>query len=224
MTSKKSQIISTRGSAADFHARPIPTSGRPQIWVHQVAKPAVVLGSTQIAELLDADRLLGSGYEITKRRSGGGVVVIHPESSLWVDVIVPPTHELWSDDVGRAFFWVGQAWARALFSVGVTDITVHEGPATNPDLGRLVCFGSVGSGEVLAGQSKVVGLSQRRTRDGARFQCIALQRWNATETESVFAGKVPALADVEVGANFDRKDLLSALISELELSLFGGDV
>ena len=35
----------------------------------------------------------------------------------------------------------------------------------------LVCFAGVGPGEVLAGGRKLVGISQRRTRAGARFQC-----------------------------------------------------
>jgi hypothetical protein len=44
-------------------------------------------------------------------------------------------------------------------------------------LGRLVCFVGVGPGEVLVGDSKLVGISQRRVRAGARFQCQWIRRW-----------------------------------------------
>ena len=46
-----------------------------------------------------------------------------------------------------------------------------------------MCFDGVAPGEVvLAGPddglpAKLVGISQRRTRDGARFQCIVHHRW-----------------------------------------------
>jgi lipoate-protein ligase A len=43
----------------------------------------------------------------------------------------------------------------------------------------LICFGGVGTGEVLdAGGRKVVGISQRRTRDGAWFHGACLRRWD----------------------------------------------
>jgi lipoate-protein ligase A len=42
----------------------------------------------------------------------------------------------------------------------------------------LVCFAGLGPGEVLVDGRKVVGLSQRRTRAGARFHCAALRVWD----------------------------------------------
>ncbi len=42
----------------------------------------------------------------------------------------------------------------------------------------LVCFAGLGRGEVTVAGRKVVGISQRRTRDGARFQCAVLHHWN----------------------------------------------
>jgi lipoate-protein ligase A len=216
---EKSQIISTQGPATDLHARPIPQTQRPQIWMHQVWTPTVVLGSTQNTELLDLEKLHRAGYDLVKRRSGGGLVVIDPQTSVWVDVVIPPSHELWSDDVGEAFMWVGQTWCRALARVGVTDLTVHRGPATNPTLGRLLCFGSVGSGEVVSGESKVVGLSQRRTRNGARFQGIAHQGWNHAEVAQLFAEEPPALDGVKIGALFNRRALITALVDELREAL-----
>ena len=41
----------------------------------------------------------------------------------------------------------------------------------------MVCFAGVGTGEVSVGDRKLVGLSQRRTRTGARFQCLVHLAW-----------------------------------------------
>jgi lipoate-protein ligase A len=43
----------------------------------------------------------------------------------------------------------------------------------------LVCFAGLGPGEVTVDGLKVVGISQRRTRDAARFQCVAYETWDA---------------------------------------------
>jgi hypothetical protein len=47
--------------------------------------------------------------------------------------------------------------------------------------GGLACFAGIGPGEVLLGGRKSVGVSQRRDRSGARFQCAALLEWSGTE-------------------------------------------
>ncbi len=128
--------------------------------------PAVVLGSTQPApspqEVID----------VVRRRSGGGAVLVTPDDPLWVDVDLPVGDPLWSDDVGASFGWLGSAWAEALGG-GV----VHEGPFEPGRWGRTVCFAGRGPGEVFVDGAKVVGLAQRRTRAGARFQCAVLSRW-----------------------------------------------
>ena len=41
----------------------------------------------------------------------------------------------------------------------------------------LVCFAGLGPGEVMVAGRKAVGLSQRRSREGARFQSALLHRW-----------------------------------------------
>ena len=45
-------------------------------------------------------------------------------------------------------------------------------------LGPVVCFAGTGPGEVLVAGRKVVGISQRRTRAGARFQCSVPILWD----------------------------------------------
>ncbi len=220
---EKTQIISTMGPAGPFHAKSFGSLARSQIWVHQVSAPTVVLGSTQNPDILNNEWVSNGGYDVVKRRSGGGVVIIEPATSVWVDVVIAPDHHLWLDDVGQAFLWVGQAWARALQALGLSDLQVHDGPATDPELGRLLCFGSLGYGEVLAGSSKVVGLSQRRTKHGARFQGIAHRRIDPLDLTEVFATVVandrPPLTSLKIGAEFDVSALRNEVIAQLDRAL-----
>lgn len=145
--------------------------GRPALWFHRVNRPTLVLGSNQSDELI-ADP---GEWTVTRRRSGGGVVVLTPDNSVWVDVIVPRGHPRFLTDVVRAFDWLGLAWR---------DVVAQLAPGITSDVSRPLenqpqnrsdyCFGALGVGEVTLGDHKVVGLSQRRTRDHSRFQCQLL--------------------------------------------------
>jgi hypothetical protein len=57
---------------------------------------------------------------------------------------------------------------------------VHRGGLVTAPWSGLVCFAGLGAGEVTLGEGgpKVVGVSQRRTRAVARFQCAVLLRWD----------------------------------------------
>ena len=195
-----------RGSAGEFHARPVPAAATAQLWWFDVQRPAVVLGSTQADEVVDAVRAEAAGMEIARRRSGGGAVHLDQAAVTWVDVVLPAGDPRWEADVSRSFGWLGQAWATVLRSLGHDEVTVHRGPMERTPWSDLVCFGGVGPGEVLVEGRKVVGISQRRTRDHARFQCAVLHRWDPqplldvlalTDHERVAAHR--SLADVAVG-------------------------
>jgi lipoate---protein ligase len=135
------------------------------VWFLDATEPALVLGSTQPQQ--------GSGIDIVRRRSGGGAVLVGRGTSTWVDVVIPRSSPLWDDDVGRAMHWVGEMWARALVDLDV-DADVHRGPLRHSEWSRTICFAGLGPGEVVDGQGrKIVGVAQRRTRSGARFQTIA---------------------------------------------------
>jgi lipoate-protein ligase A len=155
-------------------------------------RPALVLGSTQPDTAVDAAAVAAAGVEPARRRSGGGAVLVDPADTLWVDVIVPRGDRLWDDDVGRSFLWLGSAWRDALDAVGVAG-EVHAAGLVRSGFSGLVCFAGVGSGEVLADGRKVVGLSQRRTRDAARFQSVAY-------TAGADVGRVAALLTGAAGA------------------------
>ena len=165
------------------------------MWIFEVEQPALVLGSRQA--MVDV-----SGIEVVRRRSGGGAVYVAPGGTLWVDVVVPRGDDLWDDDVGRATHWLGDAWAAAIGDRAL----VHRGPMVRNEWSDLVCFAGLGPGEVTVDGRKVVGISQRRTRQAARFQCVAYERWDPqplvdllqldAELEAVGAGVGP-LAAVE---------------------------
>jgi len=78
-------------------------------------------------------------------------------------------------------WWVGELWADALAMCEIADrdqLRVHRGGLERSSLSDLVCFGGLGPGEVTLHGEKVVGISQRRTREMARFQCVVHQRWS----------------------------------------------
>ena len=162
-----------------FHARPLPDPLAPTIWVCRPTVPTLVLGSAQSDDVVDRAACARAGVAVARRRSGGGAVLVEPGRVLWLDVLIPVDDPRWDRDIARAFIWLGEAWADALASLGVATAMVHPGPVVRRRWSDLVCFGGLGAGEVTLGRGpKLVGLSQRRTRVGARFQCAALGAWD----------------------------------------------
>jgi len=208
-----------RGSAADLHGLELPDDGVRRLWVLEADGPAVVLGSTQRAEVVDEAAAARAGVAVARRRSGGGAVWVAPGDPLWVDVLVPRADPLWDDDVGRAFLPIGRAWQAALATVGVTGTRLHEDGLACGPLGGTVCFAGRGPGEVLVGDAKLVGISQRRSRAGARFQCAVHRRWDPAPLAAVLAGHpdVDALRAVGTGLGdgVDAETLVAALATAL---------
>lgn len=168
-------ITRHRGDAATLHALVPPEPFTRAVWIMALTNDALVLGSTQTPAIVAPGGRPAGRLDVVRRRSGGGAVLLGPEGSLWVDVLVPRGDPLWVDDVGRSFDWIGAAWVEALdaLALGGGELAVHPGPMRRTAASDLVCFAGLGPGEVIAGTRKVVGLSQRRTRAGARFQCLA---------------------------------------------------
>ncbi len=104
-------------------------------------------------------------------------MLVEPGRLVWADVVVPAGDPLADDDVGRAAWWLGEAWTRALADLGIPGGVVHHGGLVRSEWSSLVCFAGLGPGEVTVGGAKVGGMSQRRTRAGALFQCAALLDW-----------------------------------------------
>lgn len=216
------QVEHLQGDAAAFHARPLPDTVERTVWVCEAARPALVLGSAQPLEVADERACVGAGVEIVRRHSGGGAVLVEPSGLLWVDVLVPADDPLWAADVGQSFAWLGETWAGALADLGVTTV-VHRGALQHGPWSQLVCFAGLGPGELTdpAGR-KVLGLSQRRTRAGARFQCAALGWWEPDRLLDLLSLDAAArdtgrleLATVAAGVGIDLGDLLDAFLHRL---------
>jgi lipoate-protein ligase A len=162
------------GSAAEFHALDLDMERA--VWCCAVTAPALILGSTQDESDIDSEQARAHGIDIVRRRSGGGVVYVHPETSIWCDITIPREDVLWTDDVSASMLWLGEVFVEALTPWLTTSVYRKEFLVGHD--GRAVCFASTSPGEVFAGSSKVVGISQRRTREGARFQCVFYRQWN----------------------------------------------
>ena len=147
---------------------------RREAWVLEALQPAVVLGSAEPLGHIDARAARDAGLEVARRRSGGAGVVVGRRRCLWIDLVIARSDPLWDDDIGRAAWWVGQLWVDALLAIGVADAEVWQGPLQRSEWSERACFAGLGPGEVTVGGGKVVGVSQRRTRAGALFQCAAL--------------------------------------------------
>jgi lipoate-protein ligase A len=179
------------GSAATFHALDLLAEPSRAVWLFEVDRPALVLGSAQSPSVVRPDATI----DVVRRRSGGGAVLLLPAEALWADVVIPRDDSMWQDDIGRAPLWLGEAWAAALGP----GAEVHRGPMVRTRWSSLVCFAGLGPGEVTVGDTKVVGISQRRTRAGARFQCVVHRRFDATATAELLTEPRPAPEDLVVG-------------------------
>ena len=174
------------GDAATLHAawpRIVERPDRRAVAVCRVSAPAVVLGSTQSEEVVDGPRAAAAGVSVARRRSGGGAVLVVPGDPAWIDVYLPRQDPLWHQEVDRAFDWLGDAWVDALGRNGLTGLSAHrQGYRSCTRWSSLVCFGGVGTGEVVTDDGrKVVGLAQRRTRQGAWFHGACVLRWDPAD-------------------------------------------
>ena len=178
----------SRSSAAEFHARAVPDPAERVIWWHEVTAPALVLGSTQSASIVDADACRAAGVDVVRRRSGGGAVLLRPAEVTWIDVVVPRGAPGWADDVHAPMVWLGEHLADTFRSMlPERAITVHDAPMVSTDFSALVCFDGFGAGEVLLGGRKLVGVSQRRTRHAARLQCCWYSAHDAADLVDLLA-------------------------------------
>lgn len=141
-----------------------------------------MLGASQSRDLVDGARAERLGIEVCQRRSGGGIVLVDPATSVWIDIVVPIAGGGPTSDPAPLFRWVGEVWLRALRPLGIDGLAIHGGGPTDRDRARLLCFAELGAGEIVQhtpdGPSKVVGLSQRRTRTAARVQGLFVTRWD----------------------------------------------
>ena len=171
------EVVEVQGTAAALHGAGLPTPDRRLVRLASVVGPALVLGSSQVAGRLDPAEAADRGVEVARRRSGGGAVLLRPGHQVWLDVCLPRDDPLWDDDVGRAGRWLGTALAAALLELGAAGAEAHQGPFEPSGWSHQVCFAGRAPGEVLVRGRKVVGTSQRRSREGAVFQVAVALVW-----------------------------------------------
>jgi lipoate---protein ligase len=176
------------GDVATFLAL-APPSGSRSATFFQARSTALVLGSSQRDESVDAASAARQGIDLVRRRSGGGGVLLWPGEYVWLDLVLPASDELWNDDIGRSMWWVGELWREALTPFEPR-AGVHRGRLQRSRWSSDVCFAGVGPGEVLRGGAKLVGVSQRRTHHAARFQTMVHLRWRPDVVASLVAGSL----------------------------------
>jgi len=220
------RVQRVRGPAGVLHRQSADTMRRiscRDVRVLHATSPALVLGSSQLESDLDSEAVADAGLEIVRRQSGGGAVIVGPGEVVWVDLVIPTGDPLWDSDIGRAAWWVGEAWAGALEALNVGPRQVWKQAMRTSSWSGRVCFAGVGPGEVLVGDRKVVGVSQRRTREAVLFQTAALLKWDPVALLGFFrpgpmapAAAVADLAGAARGLGVERADaLVDALIDSL---------
>jgi lipoate-protein ligase A len=197
-----------RGAPSAFHALALLDAPEPLVLVCEPDRDAVVLGSSQRVELVDAAACASQGLEVAQRRSGGGAVLVEQGAMCWFDVVVPAEHPGFASvaaDVTASMVWLGRHVAAALESLGIAGTAVHDAPMQCTPWSRLVCFAGTGAGEVHVAAGKLVGVSQRRRRLGSRFQCMVHTAWNPARLLGVLHEPRPGLTDLPAVATVDAE-------------------
>jgi len=186
------------GSCEEFHHRPFPGGNEPVISLFTPVQPAIILGSTQERSLVNEEMCSANNIEIVKRRSGGGIVFLAEDSTIWIDVEIPREHSLWVNDVGDSSLWLGEVFRKELSELCDVNLELHRGGLIKTVWSPLVCFAGRGPGEVFTEDGrKVVGMSQRRTRDWARFQCAVSLQWKPELLLKLLNEPRPTISDIE---------------------------
>jgi lipoate-protein ligase A len=220
-------VITRTGTVGELHAldpftdRPVDHGGivggvaGAEVWVCDPTDSAIVLGSRQTPELVDADACRAAGLAIVRRRSGGGAVLLRPDAVVWIDVVLP--HGTAPDDVRGSMVWIGERWAQVLEPLAPGRLAVHRGGMVCTPWSDLVCFAGVGPGEVLVDDRKFLGLSQRRTRHGIRVQGTLYRRPVTGEIPVLLSGPTSAVAldEPHFDPSIDARELATELAAVL---------
>jgi len=169
----------------------VPAGAQRSVRLLEVSGSALALGSTQSIDDVDLAAAKRLNVDVFNRQSGGGAVLLDPGAQLWVDVVIGRSDPLWNDDVSLASQWLGDVWVEALRSVGIEGVG-HRGAMVTNELSSVVCFAGLAAGEGTVDGAKVVGISQRRTRAGARFQCSVPLGWDARRHAELLAPGIAA--------------------------------
>lgn len=193
----------------------------PQLAVVRYQKPALIYGRRGGDENSIGARAAEVGYELLRRRSGGGVVLAGPWM-LGLDLLLPAEH--WLSRVGpfESFRWVGNCWRKALAQFNsyplMADggsIAAHNAAAKSAGL-DWVCFAGMSHGELLDGQGrKLLGLAQARGRWGILLSAGLLVEQTPWENlEYIHLGLRPELSAMHQQASVGLASLVPKLNQE----------
>ncbi len=160
-------------SAAELHRVREPVVDDVLISLCEPTRPALVLGSRQPVTDELVVRCERASLDVVRRRSGGGAVLVHPTSSLWIDVYIAAGGPCWDSEPVATMRRVGSWWKQVLDRElrGSRELRLAVGNDDDAGRGAMVCFAGRVCGEVLEGDAKLVGCSQRRSRTMIRVQC-----------------------------------------------------
>lgn len=179
-------FATVRATVADLHARDLPAEVTRTVEICAPVDGALVLGSTQDVSVVDTGAVRARNLRVVRRRSGGGAVLVEPGGLTWIEVLIPRDDPHWNDDVGKSVEWLGWVCHDALANCGLVT-GPPSGSMQRTRWSSLVCFAGLGPGELTVDGAKVVGISQRRTRAGARFSVSVPHRWDPVGTAGLFA-------------------------------------
>ena len=189
--------VDHEGTAAEFHAaRPEFGAHTTELHVYWLVAPALVIGSTQSPDGVDRGACASQGIDVVRRRSGGGAVLLTPGDIGWIDVVVPRGAPGWADDINAPMEWLGAHFVALLTAHDEDPWSVHRGALLETEWSRTICFDGVGAGEVLRGDAKAIGISQRRTRGAARMQCLWYMRYEPADLTALFHPPRPELDEL----------------------------
>jgi lipoate---protein ligase len=178
----------------------------PTLYWSQAESVGLVLGYSQKPHVLNPLVNDASGpfqhMPIYHRHAGGTAVLVGPDL-LSLDVLLPGDSPLVLPDIVESYHWFGEAWVKALRSLGIETRTVspeeahelrrllkQEETHMREDVLRRACYGSLSPFEVVVGQRKVVGLDMIRRRKASLLQAGVLLHWES-ETLAQLLGHTP---------------------------------
>jgi len=133
----------------------------PTVRVYRWDPWTLSLGCFQGVEEGDLEPFRAAGFGVTRRSTGGGAI-LHGDEVTY-SVVLPADDPRIPRPVAASYDWLHGAVREALAAVGVPcDIRGPGPPAEGPD--PFLCFARTAAIDLVAGERKVVGSAQRRTR------------------------------------------------------------